>query len=150
LDWYCSAADYFDSPLFNRHRQAILITSSGLTEIAICYEDQTIQRLMTAIAPPPTPPSIMRRQENAYSAKHFFSVTHLFPPQGKPLLETFRSAVFFASTNGGKSFPCRLLRTAHFVTPTTTGSPPDWCVWTGRHCGLIQHQAPWGLSEAAR
>lgn len=99
VDWYGSA-DYFDYAAVNQNTLRLFdYTRKAGLKFAICYEDQTIQRLIEGHRLTPAGVIPQAQQDLRYLQEHFFRDPSYFRFQGKPLLENFGPQYFQASTN---------------------------------------------------
>jgi hypothetical protein len=97
VDWYGSA-DYFDYAALNRNTAGIFryIRKAGL-KFAICYEDQTVKRLMDGHRLAPAEAVHHAQREMLYLQTNFFRDPAYFRLNGKPLLENFGPQYFLSS-----------------------------------------------------
>jgi len=99
VDWYGST-DYFDYAAVNRNTAKLFdYTRKAGLKFAICYEDQTIQRLIDGNRLAPAEAIRHAQQELLYLQTNFFGDPSYFRLQGRPLLENFGPQYFQASTN---------------------------------------------------
>jgi hypothetical protein len=99
VDWYGSA-DYFDYAAVNQNTSRLFdYTRKAGLKFAICYEDQTIQRLIDGNRLTPAGAIQHAQQEMLYLQTNFFRDPSYFRLQGKPLLENFGPQYFLSSTN---------------------------------------------------
>ena len=104
VDWYGSA-DYFDYAAVNRNATKLFdYTRMAGLKFAICYEDQTIQRLLDGNRLTPANAISHAQQELLYLQTNFFRDPSYFRLQGRPLLENFGPQYFLASTNWEEIF----------------------------------------------
>lgn len=104
VDWYGSA-DYFDYAAVNRNTARLFdYTRKAGLKFAICYEDQTIQRLIDGNSLTAADAIHHAQQEMLYLQTNFFHDPSYFRLKGKPLLENFGPQYFLASTNWEEIF----------------------------------------------
>lgn len=104
VDWYGSA-DYFDYAAVNQNTSKLFAyTCKAGLKFAICYEDQTIQRLLDGHRLTPADAIHHAQQEMLYLQTHYFCEPSYFRLQGKPLLENFGPQYFLSSTNWAEMF----------------------------------------------
>ena len=104
VDWYGSA-DYFDYAAVNRNTARLFdYTRKAGLKFAICYEDQTIQRLIDGRRLTAAEAIHHAQQEMLYLQTNYFSDPSYFRLNGKPLLENFGPQYFLASTNWDEIF----------------------------------------------
>lgn len=99
VDWY-GAADYFDYAAVNRNTAKLFdYTRKAGLKFAICYEDQTIQRLIDGKRLTAAGAIHHAQQEMLHLQASFFRDPSYFRLQGKPLLENFGPQYFLSGTN---------------------------------------------------
>ncbi|HWF19890.1 MAG TPA: glycoside hydrolase family 71/99-like protein [Verrucomicrobiae bacterium] len=104
VDWYGSA-DYFDYAAVNRNTARLFdYTRKAGLKFAICYEDQTIQRLIDGNRLTATEAVHHAQQEMLYLQSKFFRDPSYFRLKDKPLLENFGPQYFLSSTNWAEIF----------------------------------------------
>jgi Glycosyl hydrolase family 99 len=121
VDWYGSA-DYFDYAAVNRNTARLFdYTRKAGLKFAICYEDQTIQRLIDGNQLTAADAVHHAQQEMLYLQANFFRDPSYFRLKGKPLLENFGPQYFLSSTNWDDIFS--VLETANRPTFFTEDNP---------------------------
>jgi hypothetical protein len=104
VDWYGST-DYYDYASVNRNTAKLFeYTRRAGLKFAICYEDQTIQRLIEGKRLTAADAILHARQEMLYLQTNFFCDPSYFRLNGKPLLENFGPQYFLASSNWDEIF----------------------------------------------
>lgn len=104
VDWYGSA-DYFDYAAVNRNAARLFdYTRKAGLKFAICYEDQTLQRLIDGKYLTPADAIHFAQQERLYLQANFFRDPSYFRLNGRPLLENFGPQYFLSSTNWDEIF----------------------------------------------
>ena len=104
VDWYGST-DYYDYASVNRNTAKLFeYTRKAGLKFAICYEDQTIQRLIDGKRLTTTGAIQHAQQEMLYLQTNFFCDPSYFRLDGKPLLENFGPQYFLASSNWDEIF----------------------------------------------
>ena len=104
VDWYGST-DYYDYAAVNRNTAKLFeYTRKAGLQFAICYEDQTIQRLIDGKRLATTDAVRHAQQEMLYLQTNFFCDPSYFRLNGKPLLENFGPQYFLASSNWDQIF----------------------------------------------
>jgi hypothetical protein len=121
VDWYGSA-DYFDYAAVNRNTARLFeYTRKAGLKFAICYEDQTIQRLIDGKNLTSADAIRHAQQEMLYLQTNFFRDPSYFRLKGKPLLENFGPQYFLSSTNWADIFS--VLDTSNRPTFFTEDNP---------------------------
>ncbi len=104
VDWYGSA-DYFDYAAVNRNTARLFdYTRKAGLKFAICYEDQTIRRLIDGNRLSAAEAIHHAQREILYLQTNFFRDPSYFRLKGKPLLENFGPQYFLSSTNWDEIF----------------------------------------------
>ncbi len=104
VDWYGSA-DYFDYAAVNQNTSLLFdYTRKAGLKFAICYEDQTIQRLIDGKRLAAGADIHHAQQEMLYLQTNFFCDPSYFRLKGKPFLDNFGPQYFLASTNWDEIF----------------------------------------------
>jgi hypothetical protein len=104
VDWYGSA-DYFDYAAVNQNTAKLFdYTRKAGLKFAICYEDQTIQRLIDGRRLTAADASHHAQQEMLYLQTNFFRYPSYFRLNGRPFLENFGPQYFLSSTNWDEIF----------------------------------------------
>ncbi len=104
VDWYGSA-DYFDYAAVNQNTSRLFdYTRKAGLKFAICYEDQTIQRLIDGKRLAAAADIHHAQQEMLYLQTNFFCDPSYFRLKGKPFLDNFGPQYFLASTNWDEIF----------------------------------------------
>jgi hypothetical protein len=99
VDWYGST-DYYDYAAVNRNTAKLFdYTRKAGLKFAICYEDQTIQRLIDGNRLAPADAIRHAQQELLYLQTNYFGDPSYFRLQGRPLLENFGPQYFVAGAN---------------------------------------------------
>lgn len=104
VDWYGST-DYFDYSAVNQNTARLFeYTRKAGLKFAICYEDQTIQRLIDGKRLTAADAVRHAQQEMLYLQTNFFCDPSYFRLDGRPLLENFGPQYFLASSNWDEIF----------------------------------------------
>lgn len=104
VDWYGSA-DYFDYAAVNRNTAKLFdYTRRAGLKFAICYEDQTIQRLIDGQRLTAAQAGRHAQQEMLFLQTYFFRDPSYFRLNGRPLLENFGPQYFLSGTNWDEIF----------------------------------------------
>lgn len=104
VDWYGSA-DYFDYAAVNRNMAKLFdYTRKAGLKFAICYEDQTIQRLIDGKYLASADAIKHAQQEMLYLQTNFFRDPSYFRLNDRPFLENFGPQYFLSSTNWNEIF----------------------------------------------
>ena len=104
VDWYGST-DYYDYAAVNRNTAKLFeYTRKAGLQFAICYEDQTVQRLIDGKRLTAADAVRHAQQEMLYLQTNFFCDPSYFRLNGKPLLENFGPQYFVAGTNWDQIF----------------------------------------------
>lgn len=104
VDWYGST-DYYDYASVNRNTAKLFeYTRRAGLKFAICYEDQTIQRLIEGRRLTADDTILHAQQEMLYLQTNFFCDPSYFRLNGKPLLENFGPQYFLVSSNWDEIF----------------------------------------------
>jgi len=104
VDWYGSA-DYYDYADVNRNTGKLFeYTRKAGLKFAVCYEDQTIQRLIEGKRLTAAGAILHAQQEMLYLQTNFICDPSYFRLNGKPLLENFGPQYFLASSNWDEIF----------------------------------------------
>ncbi|HEX7654090.1 MAG TPA: glycoside hydrolase family 71/99-like protein [Verrucomicrobiae bacterium] len=104
VDWYGSA-DLYDYAVVNRNTLRLFdFTRKAGLKFAICYEDQTLPRLLDGKKLSATDALGHARQEMRYLQEHFFGDPSYFRLGHRPLLENFGPQYFTAATNWDNIF----------------------------------------------
>jgi len=104
VDWYGSTED-FDYGANNRATARLFdFTRKAGLKFAICYEDQTIQHLISAGRLGETESIRHAQQEMLYLQTNYFGDPSYFRVNGQPLLQNFGPQYFQASTNWEEIF----------------------------------------------
>ncbi len=104
VDWY-GASDWFDYGINNRATACLFqATRRAGLKFAICYEDQTVKRMIEAHHLPPEDAIRQARQEMAHADTNYFNDPSYYRIDGKPLLLNFGPQYFAASSNWGSIF----------------------------------------------
>ncbi len=104
VDWYGST-DYFDYAAVDRNTARIFdYTRKAGLKFAVCYEDQTIQRLIDGKRISATEAIHHAQQEMLYLQSNFFCDPSYFRIKGKPLFENFGPQYFTSTTNWDEIF----------------------------------------------
>lgn len=99
VDWYGST-DYFDYATVNQNTTRLFeYTRKAGLKFAICYEDQTIQRLIEGKHLTAADAMGHAQQEMLYLQTNFFCDPSYFRLNGRPLLENFGPQYFLSSSN---------------------------------------------------
>jgi hypothetical protein len=99
VDWYGST-DYFDYAAVNQNTARLFeYTRKAGLKFAICYEDQTIQRLIEGKRLIVAEAIRHAQQEMLYLQTNFFCDPSYFRLNGRPLLENFGPQYFLSSSN---------------------------------------------------
>lgn len=104
VDWYGST-DYFDYAAVDRNTARIFdYTRKAGLKFAVCYEDQTVQRLIDGKRISAAEAIHHAQQEMLYLQSNFFCDPSYFRIKGKPLFENFGPQYFTSTTNWDEIF----------------------------------------------
>ena len=135
VDWYGSA-DYFDYAAVNRNATKLFdYTRKAGLKFAICYEDQTIQRLLDGNRLTRPTPSLTRSRKCCISKPIFSAIRVISASRAGRCWKTSVRSIFWPAAIGRRFSRCFDASNRPSFFTEDNPCPSAWVPSTGRRCG---------------